>query len=68
MANLDSRVKTQQIRLLDVFLIGPTLLYAAAVTPKQHSILRVFLATTAVTTMAYNWRNYEIIEASNTCP
>ena len=54
-------IKTQGIRLLDVFVLGPGMVYAATLIPGKHNWTRVFLGGTGVATIIYNWRNYRRI-------
>ena len=53
------RLKTQDIRLLDVFLLGPLMLYAAALIPEEHRATRMLLALFGGSTLSYNWVNYQ---------
>jgi hypothetical protein len=58
----DDRVKSQQIRLMDVFLLGPFMVFASTLIPKSHQGSRLLLAVSGVLTIAYNWRNHRRIE------
>lgn len=49
--------KSQNIRLLDVFVIGPALLWVAK-TAKVSQAQFIFLITTGLATIIYNGRNY----------
>ena len=54
-------MKSQQIRLADVFVIGPTMLWAADRlwrVYKERNIATVALAFFAVATVVYNARNW----------
>jgi len=51
-------VKTQTVRLLDVFVIGPLLLVASARAVSLSRPERIALALTGVATIWYNGRNY----------
>ncbi|MAH47946.1 hypothetical protein CMI37_19145 [Candidatus Pacearchaeota archaeon] len=53
-------VKTQRVRLLDVFLIGPLMVYGAAKMPRGPAA--AVLAFFGVSTVLYNARNYLLVE------
>ena len=55
---LNQVVKTQRIRLVDVFLLGPLMIYASTVIPKRHPATKAGMALFGVSTIVYNWRNY----------
>ena len=48
--------KSQQVRLFDVFILTPALLWIAS--RQKGQLERWILITTAVATAAYNYRNY----------
>lgn len=48
----------QTIRLIDVFLIGPAMMYVAATAQGIPGTLRWFLAFTGLMTVVYNGHNY----------
>ena len=50
--------KTQGIRLLDVFLIGPLMIYFGHVGIKATSIFSLLLIFFGATTITYNLKNY----------
>jgi len=50
--------KTQSIRLLDVFFVGPVMTYGGWHLRKRHPALSVTLAALGVMTVVYNGRNY----------
>lgn len=50
--------KPQVVRLLDVWFIGPFLIYAAVVPRKFRPVERWTLGTLGVLTILYNARNY----------
>lgn len=56
--HLDTVAKAQYVRLVDVFILGPALLYTASVLPPQHRTLRAFLTIAGVGTVFYNARNF----------
>lgn len=51
-------MKTQTIRLIDVFLLGPFMIYAAA-KPQLTPLDRIILAIIGIATILYNWKNYK---------
>lgn len=50
--------KSQGVRLVDVFLLGPFMVYAATLLPRDQQLARVILAGSGVATVLYNGRNY----------
>lgn len=54
-------IKPQTLRLLDTFLWGPVLLYAATQLPRKP-VLRLGVAGFAIGMMIYEFRNYRLIE------
>lgn len=55
-------VKAQPVRLLDVFVIGPLMVWGGyALDARGRHVGGVVLALFGLTTIAYNARNYEII-------
>lgn len=48
----------QTIRLVDVFLIGPAMMYVAATASGIPEPLRWFLAFSGIMTVIYNGNNY----------
>jgi hypothetical protein len=50
-------MKTQAIRLFDVFILGPAMLYAGWMLRSKP--IGTFLAVSGVLTSAYNWDNYQ---------
>ena len=59
---LNQVVKTQNIRLIDVFVLGPMMIYAATLIPKRHATVKASLGFFGLTTIAYNWRNYNRVQ------
>lgn len=58
-----SDVKAQPIRLLDVFFIGPTMLVGGLMLAKKGSpVIGGVLSVLGASTVAYNARNYALIE------
>lgn len=53
-------MKAQPIRLLDVFVIGPLMIYAG--TQSKPPWLQTALVAIGIGTMFYNGRNYLLIE------
>lgn len=56
-----NHVKSQTVRLLDVFLYGPFLMYAST-TKKLTSTTRIGLVSLGIGTIIYNWVNYVKIQ------
>ena len=56
-------VKSQSVRLLDVFVLGPLMVYAATKLPKRSRPLAYALGFFGVTTVLYNAKNYAEIAA-----
>lgn len=56
--------KSQNIRLLDVFLIGPIMIYGAYKS-NMHPALKVTLAFFGICTIYYNGKNYLINKTTN---
>ncbi len=52
-------MKPQAVRLLDVFVLGPGMIYSAALIPERHRYARGFLVLTGMATIAYNWKNWQ---------
>jgi len=51
-------LKSQPIRLLDVFVLGPLMMVAASQLPKKHRYTAAALHFFGITTILYNWNNY----------
>ena len=45
--------------MIDVFVLGPLMIYAATLIPKKHGTVRVALGLFGATTIAYNWKNHQ---------
>lgn len=52
------QVKAQGIRILDVVLIGPLMIYGGSLIPKRYELTRLGLQMFGVSTMVYNAQNY----------
>ena len=50
--------KTQNVRLIDVFLLGPTMIWAGYKVQKVNNTLAFFLAFSGLMTIVYNGDNY----------
>lgn len=50
--------KTQTIRLLDVFVFGPLMIYAGVTTPPPRDWLKYSMIAMGVGTIVYNGWNY----------
>ena len=53
-------MKPQAVRLLDVFVLGPGMIWSASLIPGRHRYARGFLVLTGVATIAYNWQNWKL--------
>ena len=53
----DEIVKPQWMRLLDVFVLGPFLIYSGS-TKKMHPVIKVGLIAAGTGTIIYNGANY----------
>lgn len=62
-AELDRTVKGQRMRLFDVFVLGPLMIYAATKLSKEHRVAAVALGFFGLTTIGYNAKNYIDVEA-----
>jgi len=60
---VNNTVKTQYVRLIDVFVLGPAMIAAAVALP-QRPVLRAILAVSGVGTIWYNARNYVTVQQS----
>jgi hypothetical protein len=61
---LNSVVKTQMTRLMDVFLLGPFMVYAATKIPPKHQAIKCLLVFAGWGTIAYNAHNFALIRRS----
>ncbi len=57
-------VKTQRIRVLDVVLIGPLMYWGGAKLQRRHPVAGSLLALFGVSTVIYNARNWQRVQAS----
>lgn len=48
----------QKIRIIDVFAVGPGLIYAGVSCEKINSLIRLFLIGTGIATIIFNGSNY----------
>jgi hypothetical protein len=53
--------KSQNVRLLDVFVLGPFMVWAAMHPKVLPGWARIALAVSGVATIQYNWENYKRI-------
>ncbi len=51
-------LKSQEVRLLDVFVFAPFMLYSASLIPAEYKASRALLALFGGATLSYNWVNY----------
>jgi len=59
-------VKSQNVRLFDILLLGPLMIYAAR-GARLGDLERGALAAAGIGTILYNWRNYLEIQKSSSC-
>ncbi len=52
-------LKSQDVRLLDVFLIGPLMIYAGTKLPKKHKVASGLMQMFGLATIIYNWKNWQ---------
>ena len=50
-------MKTQQVRLIDVFVLGPFMIWAGM--QLRHPLASAAMIAAGGATIAYNWQNYE---------
>jgi len=55
---LNKVAKTQGVRLLDVFFLGPLMIYSASQLPQRNKAARAALLFFGVTTVLYNLHNF----------
>jgi len=53
-----NEMKTQDVRLIDVFVLGPFMIWAAF--QLRDDWAKVAMIAAGGATMSYNWRNYQI--------
>ena len=51
-------MKSQTVRLLDVFAIGPLMIWGGLKATRSNEALGILLAATGVLTILYNGKNY----------
>lgn len=56
-------VKAQWVRLFDVFVLGPAMVYAATKLPRSQQTLAWFIGAMGVSTTLYNGRNWLKVRA-----
>ena len=61
-ALINAVVKTQQVRLMDVFFLGPFMVYASTVISPRHQEIKFILAASGVLTSLYNGKNYLAVQ------
>jgi hypothetical protein len=57
--------KSQQVRLIDIFIISPILYYIAVKKGKLTDLDRYFLGGLAFFTLIYNYNNYRLNNATS---
>ncbi len=58
-------MKTQDVRLIDVFVLGPFMIWAGYEIGKTKDFAGMALALAGLATIGYNWKNYKEIESGN---
>lgn len=61
-ALVKAAIKSQPVRLFDVFILGPMMIYAAARLPSRHWFVRPVLGISGALTIWYNGRNFLLNE------
>ncbi len=56
-----TEVKAQWVRLVDVFALGPFMMYMGVKGSGAPFLGRIVLVAAGFGTMSYNWRNYRTI-------
>jgi hypothetical protein len=63
---MDPEVKSQPVRLLDVYFIGPLMIWGGyALNDKGHAYAGPVLALLGLSTIIYNGYNHEIVRRRN---
>jgi len=57
--------KSQSVRLLDIFVLGPAMIYLATRARPLSAQERTLLLVTGVGTVAYNWSNWNETRKAN---
>jgi hypothetical protein len=57
--------KSQRIRLIDVFLLGPYLIWVANRPNRLRHTDRVLITGIGIATIVYNWTNYQRINSAD---
>ena len=62
-AQLNQVIKTQRVRLFDVFFFGPLITVGGlALVRKGHPFMGLALSALGFTTVLYNYRNWGVVE------
>jgi len=56
--------KSQSIRLIDVLVLGPFMIWAGYEVGKKKDFAGLAMAAAGVATIAYNWDNYKKVAAN----
>lgn len=59
-------MKAQAIRLIDVFALGPFMIWAGTQLPKKHNVAGNVMIAAGVATILYNWKNFKAIRDQET--
>ena len=55
-------MKTQTVRLIDVFVLGPFMIWAGYEIGKKKDFAGMAMALAGIATIGYNWENYQRVE------
>lgn len=61
-AELNQVVKTQRVRLFDVFFVGPLMTIGGLMLLRKHPIIGASLSALGFTTVLYNYRNWGVVD------
>ncbi len=53
-------MKSQDVRLIDVFVLGPFMIWAGLYIARKKGFAGAAMALAGAATMAYNWDNYQL--------
>lgn len=55
-------MKSQAVRLFDVFVLGPFMIWFGSRSKKPDDLAKNFLVSSGIGTIIYNWKNYQRIK------
>jgi len=59
-------MKAQKVRLLDVFVLGPFMIWAGYEIGKQKELAGLTMIGAGIATVVYNWENYKKVQSNAT--